>query len=768
MTDPEGRKRRRPAVRRKLKCSRETPCSSCVRSKTACIYDNPPPLGWARNPEYGFPQAVSSQTKPISTPTTTTDKTSSQPESELVSSPSGATTSTAPTQLSGHEVESLKGRIRDLEQQLSAANLRTNDSPTSRSRKSYGESEYSTTRLCDSIHLHSAASPGTGETTGFHRNLSHKTRLFGQTHWINVISLFQEICEPVEPYLNRESNEVSSGLRRCKALARFIKAQLAPARHLAPAADLPPKDVADELVDCYLRTSESVYRVLHVPSFRQSYEALWVRNNEVDPSFRILLKLVLAIGAITYDEQFTMRASAVRWVYEAHSWLCEPQFKARLNIQALQINILLLIAREMSSVGGDQVWIDAGALLRRSMSMGFHRDPTFLPNRSVLVLETRRRLWNTIIELILRTSLSSGGPPLISLDDFDTQPPRNFDDDQLMAQDPVPKSVDEFTQVSIPIILRKSFATRLAIAKFLNDLSSKGTYEETLRLDGELRLAFKEMHQNFQKCTSSPNGISSSALEIRIVRFLMHRWMTALHAPFLGPASRTTSYAYSKSVVTDMSLKLWYAAYPPSTAPSTRPDSRGFGPNGATGMYPCWDELARLVTNGSGFYRTVALHASLLLTAVLHAQLKEDESTGFGSPLRPDLLSVLDDAKVWCLKCLQSGETNVRGNILICVLKTAIDGPLNGIPQTEMTPHLFKAAGDAVAQCLPILEEKAAQYGADVELEMVSSEGAQTSTDKDTPQNMGEEWDFMLSDAGMFINFEDADTMNWAFNTEFS
>lgn len=97
---------------------------------------------------------------------------------------------------------------------------------------------------------------------------------------------------------------------------------------IATKADLPLKDVADKPVNCYLRTTETVHRILHVPTLRRDYEALWVSDTEPDTAFLVQLKLVLAIGATTYDEQFSLRASVIQWVYKAQTWFSEPEFKS--------------------------------------------------------------------------------------------------------------------------------------------------------------------------------------------------------------------------------------------------------------------------------------------------------------------------------------------------------------------------------------------------------------------------------------------------------
>lgn len=232
----------------------------------------------------------------------------------------------------------------------------------------------------------------------------------------------------IEPYVKDPSSKAFVGMQRCKALSKVIKSGRTPSWPTPPTPDLPPKEVADELIDCYIRTSETLYRVLHFPTFRRDYEALWVPDAEPDTAFLVQLKLVLAIGAATYGEKFSLRPSAIRWVYEAQTWLSHPQFKSRLSIQFLQTNILLLLAREITDIGGDLIWISTGAIVRTAIYMGMHRDPTYLPKHTTLAAEMRRRLWNTVLELVVQSALTAGGPPLLSMDDFDTQPPGNFDD----------------------------------------------------------------------------------------------------------------------------------------------------------------------------------------------------------------------------------------------------------------------------------------------------------------------------------------------------
>jgi hypothetical protein len=188
-------------------------------------------------------------------------------------------------------------------------------------------------------------------------------------------------------------------LQRCKSLGRMIKAFRSPNSPLQPDINIPQRDIADKLVGGYLRTTERVFRVFHIPSFKMKYEMFWSSSETTDPIFLLQLKLTMAIGAAMYDDKFSLRVSAVRWIHEAETWLSAPSFKARLTLPSLQIMILLCLAREIAGVGGDLIWISAGAMLRSAMYMGLHRDPSQLPKMTQFAAEMRRRLWGTILEV---------------------------------------------------------------------------------------------------------------------------------------------------------------------------------------------------------------------------------------------------------------------------------------------------------------------------------------------------------------------------------
>lgn len=567
-----------------------------------------------------------------------------------------------------------------------------------------------------------------------------------------------EIIEIIEPYFNEEASQALSRMQKCKSLGRSIKSQRAPPWPSPPTPDLPPKQLADELVDRYLETIEAMYRILHVPSFKRDYDAIWTQGRDTvsNTAFLVQLKLVLALGAVTHDDTCSLRATATRWIYEAQTYLSEPVYKSRLGIQNLQTRILILLAQELIDVSGDAVWIAAGPLLRMAIAMGLHRDPSHLPQMSTFQAEMRRRLWNTILEVQLQTSLLSGGPLLLGACDFDAEVPGNFYDEDLLLEGAVPRPDTELTDTSVARALRLTLPVRLRLAQSLNDLSPDvDRYEDTLRLDGEVRKALKVMRMSLQQCSAPPSSLSSPrhCFAVQAANLIMYRALSSLHAPFFAASLQETGYAFSRRVIVDTSVKIWCAVWPSSSAAATGHPAAPSS-SSPSNLVPTGAELiSRFVMCGGGFFRTGAFRAAFIASEELRGQLREDVSLlggieiGVGAgqlPVRADLLSVVNEAAAWSLRCVEAGEVSVKGCLVMAMLGAHIEGLRKGLGKEALNRSMVRAAEETMETCLHILEDMALRMGTERETEVV--EAVDADRHAETPSRLMEEWDFTVSD----------------------
>jgi hypothetical protein len=65
------------------------------------------------------------------------------------------------------------------------------------------------------------------------------------------------------------------------------------------------------------------------------------------------------------------------------------------------------------------------------MLLSYYRDPQIFQGMSPLHAAMRRRLWVSIMEISVQEAVASAMPPLVSLDDFDTEPALNINDDEI-------------------------------------------------------------------------------------------------------------------------------------------------------------------------------------------------------------------------------------------------------------------------------------------------------------------------------------------------
>ncbi|KAI0905026.1 hypothetical protein F4823DRAFT_159309 [Ustulina deusta] len=688
------RRRRRAALacascrKSKIRCDRQHPCGACVRSRhKTCVFDVPRRSGIASataDPSGTAGTARRGELGPI----TPVSSTLAAFDHDHVSPPREP--DCARSALPILDANSVLNRLFQLERRLDESTAareppERRDQPSSR-----GEGQVIDSYLAADIHAMS-------------RGVVSKTRYFGQSHWMNGIIHFKSMLELFEHQSKDAKSEAMAVLNRCKALARSIKAQRNPGIINKLGTNIPPRDVADRLVDGYLRSIETVFRVLHVPSFKRDYEQYWAAPDTAGLAFVIQLQLVMAIGCTIYDEFFSMRKSAVQWVTEAQYWLLAPPAKGKLTITGLQIMILLTISRETAGVGGDLAWIHVGSLLRSAFYMGLHRDPSRLPKMSRLDAEIRRRLWNTILELELKTSIDSGGFPTISPETSDTRAPANLDDTDL-TKDDEPKEIEageRFTDMSVALALRESFRERLAIYRMLNATPFRGTYDDTIQLHRRFVTAFKALMKRLKRYPSL--GRQPTSFQCRLVEIMTRRCIMSLHLPYLPSGLKDPAFSFSRKEVTEAAVKLYCLTFPSAASPSSSFPLVNSGDDLEV-LSTEGDDLSRFAICGAGFWRLLASQPSMIVTLELQTVMQEEDSLGPPTP-RPDLLNILRHSLPYYLSRIKAGETNVKGYLFTTALAGHVQALMDGLMGPKVLEPILTAALKTEKICFDLLKQ---------------------------------------------------------------
>ena len=141
------------------------------------------------------------------------------------------------------------------------------------------------------------------------------------------------------------------------------------------------------MVHLYITHFESAFRILHIPSFWIEYERYWSDPIGAETIIQLKVQLVIAIGTSIHQDTVdttSIYSSARQWLYAAQEWLHVAMKKNRISIDSLQLQCLLILARQALAVGGDIVWISMGTVVRTAMQMGLHRDPKHFKRMGVL------------------------------------------------------------------------------------------------------------------------------------------------------------------------------------------------------------------------------------------------------------------------------------------------------------------------------------------------------------------------------------------------
>lgn len=398
---------------------------------------------------------------------------------------------------------------------------------------------------------------------------------------------------------------------------------------------LPPRRVADKLVQLYLSNFETTHRILHIPTFLKQYEEYWIAPQHPDMVFLAKLLLLMAASSCFYgptkkiNDKDTLASTAIHWIEAVQTWSATTIGTRNTNFDMLQIHCLLLIARQAIASDGDTIWISSGSLIRLAMAMGLHRNPLRFQKLSRFWAEMRRRLWATILELDLQSSMDGGMPPAIDLEEYDCDPPSNYDDADLvesMTEDPPPKDPDIVTRSSFQVLLSRSLPVRVHIAKLVNRLRFTISYDEALLLSEELMRSLNDALELFPSdgYPSHIPGVENPAFTKSYFIFLIRRHLLALHRPFCLSIMRTPKFSYSRKICLDSALDILSLLEPSLDVAEAEPQPH----------------LGHLT---GGMFREELLNAAVMVCVELVLQADEYSRSKSMLPGQSSVLSSLND-----------------------------------------------------------------------------------------------------------------------------
>lgn len=198
------------------------------------------------------------------------------------------------------------------------------------------------------------------------------------------------------------------------------------------------------------------------------------------------------------------------------------------------------------------MWVLVGMIVRIALRMGYHREPSLFANISPFKAELRRRTWLVVLSIDLVSSAQVGLPRMIQPFMYDTQEPRNLEEDDLyeeMTELPPSLPETELTPLLYSIIMTRVRTVHAKIMDLTN-ATSQPPYRDVMNLDAVLRHVYDKLPESSKALAGEDFDLAVAPTSIRRLylglSFLKAELM--LHRPYHLPGRTDAKYEYSRRV----------------------------------------------------------------------------------------------------------------------------------------------------------------------------------------------------------------------------
>jgi hypothetical protein len=204
---------------------------------------------------------------------------------------------------------------------------------------------------------------------------------------------------------------------------------------------MPPRDLADSLVDSYFNHVHRLYPFVHEPNFRSQYERMWMNggdHSETKATWFALLNLIFAHGYEFHNpiQGRSPSHSATRFLVKARNIVFAHIFKEG-NLELIQA-LLLMCHYLQGTLELNECWSLSGLMIRTSISIGLHLNPS--PATTAVEREVRKRVWWGCFVIDRTLSMKFGRPPSIpTANATDVELPLPVDDQYIMNDSIIPR-----------------------------------------------------------------------------------------------------------------------------------------------------------------------------------------------------------------------------------------------------------------------------------------------------------------------------------------
>lgn len=284
----------------------------------------------------------------------------------------------------------------------------------------------------------------------------------------------------------------------------------------------------------------------------------------------------------------------------------------------------------------------------------------------------------------VQASLDAGVPPTISFDDFDTAPPSNVDDTELVDRigtlEQRPKTT--VTDTSVQRLMFECLRPRLEIVRRMNGVCSEMAYDEVLTLSSEINIACR----NCSLLIKKGDGAEGEMFRCNLADLFLRRFLLSLHRPWASRARENPLFYFSRKTSLDSATAIL----------SPTPD----------------EEFSRLVVVGSGIFKNRIIHASLALASELLIE-SDEQGDSFSmqepSSYRRMLVGAMKEALWQTTQRMQLGDTNVRLHMKLSIVLSQAEGTEAG---ASLQQRMAQSAKDSLEMAYTTIQARSGSLAA--------------------------------------------------------
>ncbi|PLB46424.1 hypothetical protein P170DRAFT_387278 [Aspergillus steynii IBT 23096] len=337
-------------------------------------------------------------------------------------------------------------------------------------------------------------------------------------------------------------------------------------------ASLPSRSVVDRYVSGYFNRLDLVSSsAVHGPTFLRQYEAFWATPLDVPIMWIGLLfsMMCLAVQASTVSDTATSHETDQhrRQIELYHEKVVQCLLMGeytKSGPHALETLIHYVYIEFCLHPDADRdIWFLLSLEVNLAMRMGYHRDPSHFPGITPLQGEMRRRMWATVLLGDVLISSQMGMPRMISDWQCDTAEPRNLNDSDLDADalELPPSRPESENTTALCLIARRRMVIALGKASDLAAAVKPCSYAEVMHVDGVLHEAANSIPQQLKikSMTASLTDSPRIIMERLFISHMFYKGQLMLHRRFLFQDSTspdTDTLAHSRKACIDASLGL--------------------------------------------------------------------------------------------------------------------------------------------------------------------------------------------------------------------